>query len=250
MQLSHHLLVVRFLTSSLLRWVVPRWSRASLNSRWLCKEQPIVVFSNRVVYLALGRSSTWHSSRIKSHNQALSAMWELVFAIKTGPEFYWGIKGNELCVLCAPSVYLISMWGFFLLWLNMDRGKLITLQNGGMKCLLALPGGWTVFALPECVRAAVGTTGQSWALHHRWCTVWVHSTPLWRTGALEWAAVELRQKAIEFKGSPSSCLSPHISTRFVQNKILYNSYFVTQTSFPSSNPVFYSWGNAWICCNT
>lgn len=49
-------------------------------------------------------------------------------------EFYWGIKGNELCVLCAPSVYLISMiFLFFLLWLNMDREKLITLQNGGMK---------------------------------------------------------------------------------------------------------------------
>lgn len=74
------------------------------------------------------------------------------------PEFYWGIKGNELCVLCAPSVYLISMQGF-LPWLNMDRGKLITLQNGGMKCLSALPGGRAVFALPECVRAAVGTAG-------------------------------------------------------------------------------------------
>lgn len=41
----------------------------------------------------------------------------------------------------------------------MDRGKLITLQNGGMKCLSALPGGRAVFALPECVRAAVGTAG-------------------------------------------------------------------------------------------
>lgn len=32
---------------------------------------------------------------------------------QNGPDFYWGIKGNELCVLCAPSVYLISMSFFF-----------------------------------------------------------------------------------------------------------------------------------------
>lgn len=31
----------------------------------------------------------------------------------------------------------------------------------GLKCLSAGPGGWFVFALPECVRATVGTTGPS-----------------------------------------------------------------------------------------
>lgn len=33
-----------------------------------------------------------------------------------------------------------------------------------MKCLSALPGGKTVFALPEYVRAAVGTSGQNWTV--------------------------------------------------------------------------------------
>lgn len=68
-----------------------------------------------------------------------------------------------LCPLC-----LFNFHARFLLWLNMDRGKLITLQNGGVKCLSARPGGWAVFALPECVRAAVGTPGQSWTLHCPW----------------------------------------------------------------------------------
>lgn len=53
----------------------------------------------------------------------------------------------------------------FLLWLKADIEKLIALENGGTKCLLALPGGRTVFTLPECVRAGVGMTGQSWPHH-------------------------------------------------------------------------------------
>lgn len=40
-----------------------------------------------------------------------------------------------------------------------------------MKRLSALPGGEAVFALPECVRAALGTSGQS-------RTVGVHSGQL------------------------------------------------------------------------
>lgn len=44
----------------------------------------------------------------------------------------------------------------------MDRGKLITLHNGVAKtpCSSAWGSG-QLFALPECVRAAVGTTGHS-----------------------------------------------------------------------------------------
>lgn len=79
---------------------------------------------------------------------------------QNGTEFYWSIKGNELCVLCAPFVYLIFI--FFLLWLNMDIQNLITLKNGSMKHLWALPGGQDVFALPEYARAAAGRTGQGW----------------------------------------------------------------------------------------
>lgn len=82
----------------------------------------------------------------------------------------------------------------------MDGEQLITLQNGGVKCLSALPGGRAVFALTECVRAAVGSTGQGWTLHRRW-TVRVHSGQLFRlcTEALVRAAAILRQRAIEFR---------------------------------------------------
>lgn len=70
----------------------------------------------------------------------------------------------------------------------MDRGKLIALQNGGMKCVSALPGGRAVFAVPECVRAGVGMTGQRNAPSLVNSGSSFRSSRLWHAGATGWGS--------------------------------------------------------------
>lgn len=134
----------------------------------------------------ISQSSLEHDVRVGVCNQ-------------NGPEFYWGIKGNELCVLCTPSVYLISMWGFCFGSARTEREvNYITKWRDEMPFSPA----WRL----GCVCSAwvcEGCCGYDWAELDAPSPVdsagSFRPTALWCTGAVEWAVAVLRQRAIEFR---------------------------------------------------
>lgn len=83
--------------------------------------------SSEVAESLRGAGSGWTDGN-RVNNSVIYVLFEITFSKNQGsqaglersakvdvcnqnwPEFYWGIKRNELCVLCAPSVYLISIF--------------------------------------------------------------------------------------------------------------------------------------------
>lgn len=131
-----------------------------------------------------------------------------------------------------PPLCLFNFLVRFLLWLKRDIEKLITLEHGGMEWLFALSGGLPVFTLPECVRAAVGMTGQSWGHHAvRQSASPPRLIPLWCTRIWEQAATVWEQRSGEFRYYPGLGVPFH-----TQNYHTLCSSYLVQGSFGDFGP--------------
>lgn len=105
-----------------------------------------------------------------------------------------------MCPLCPLCLFNFHVR--FLLWLNVDREKLITLQNGGEKglsallCSLWVCVGCRWFRQTELDSPSLLDSASSFRAAARWCA-----------GASKWTVATLRQRANEFRTWSRSSLS-------------------------------------------
>ena len=174
----------------------------------------------------LGPSSKEHSLKIRSQNQAVSTMWELMLVIKIALSFIEVLREMS-CVSPLPPLFIQFPCEFFI-FLAHHGGREVN-YTAKWWSEMPLSSAWRsrcVCSAWVYVRAAVRTTGQGSTLHHK-RTVWVLSGQLmWYVGASEWAEASLRPRAIGFRALPCARLSQK-SRSLCQYEIMGNSYFVT-----------------------